>query len=68
MVPAGGGSIGENILIVNPNKKFTFLNSIKTLNVDKIKEKGIEKMKREYGKEWGEDDKGVYAVLYVNSY
>ena len=39
MRPADEGSIGENILIVNVNKKFTFLNSIKTLNVVEIKEK-----------------------------
>ena len=67
MAPAGGRSIVENILIVNVNKKFTFLNSIKTLNVDKITEKGLIKMQREYGDEWGEDDKEIYVIVYVKS-
>ena len=40
MVPAGAPIIVENILIVNVNKKFTFLNSIKTLDENKIIEKG----------------------------
>ena len=40
--------IVENILIVNVNKKFTFLNSIKTLDEDKLTEKGKIKMRREY--------------------
>ena len=31
MVPAGASTIFENILIVNVNKKFTFLNSVKTI-------------------------------------
>ena len=52
MVPAGAPIIVENILIVNVNKKFTFLNSIKTLDEDKIIEKGKIKMRREYGNEW----------------
>ena len=43
--------IVENILIVNVNKKFTFLNSIKTLDKDKIIENGLIKMRREYGDE-----------------
>ena len=68
MTPAGEGSIGENILIVNVNTKFTFLNSIKILNVDKITEKGLIKMQREYKDEWGEDDKEIYVIVYVNSY
>ena len=42
----------KNILIVNDNKKFTFLNSI----TDKITEKGKVKMRREYGDEWNEED------------
>ena len=41
MESVGAYSIVENILIVNVNKKFTFLNSIKTLDMDKIKEKGL---------------------------
>ena len=43
MVPAGAPIIVENILIVNVNKKFTFLNSIKTLDEDKIIEKAKNK-------------------------
>ena len=68
MTPADKGSIGENILIVNVNKKFAFLNSIKTLNEDKITEKGLIKMEREYEDEWGEDDKEIYVILHVNLY
>ena len=68
MTPVGEGSIGENILVVNVNKKFTFLNSIKTLNVEKIVEKGIIKMQREYEDEWEEDDKEIYTIKRVNSY
>ena len=41
----------ENILIVKVNKKFTFLNSVKTLDKKKIIEKGLIKMRREYGDE-----------------
>ena len=51
MEPAGAPNIPENILIVNVNKKFTFLNSIKTLDEDKIIEKRKIKMRREYGME-----------------
>ena len=68
MASAGERSIVENVLIVNVNKKFTFLNSVKTLDVDKITEKGLIKMQREYGDEWGEDDKEVYVIVYVKSY
>ena len=46
----------KNILIVNDNKKFTFLNSIKTFVKDEIIEKGKAKMRREYGDEWSEED------------
>ena len=51
MEPAGAHSIVKNILIVNVNKKFTFLNSVKKLDEDKIIEKGKIKMQREYGNE-----------------
>ena len=68
MVPAGAHSIVQNILIVNVNKKFTFLNSIKTLDVNKITEKGKIKMRREYGDKWREDDQEIYVIVYVKSY
>ena len=60
--------IVENILIVNVNKKFTFLNSIKTLDEDKLTEKGKIKMRREYGDEWKEDDEEIYVIVFVKSY
>ena len=60
--------IVENILIVNVNKKFTFLNSIKTLDGDKLTEKGKIKMRREYGDEWKEDDEEIYVIVFVKSY
>ena len=53
----------KNILIVNDNKKFTFLNSIKTLVKDEIIEKGKSKMRREYGDEWSEEDEE--ARMYI---
>ena len=58
----------ENILIINVNKKFTFLNSIKTLDKDKIIEKGLIKMRREYGDEWREDDEKIYEIVFLKSY
>ena len=60
--------IVENILIVNVNKKFTFLNSIKTLDKDKIIENGLIKMRREYGDEWGEDDEKIYEIVFLKSF
>ena len=60
--------IVENILIVNVNKKFTFLNSVKTLDKKKIIEKGLIKMRREYGDEWGEDDEKIYEIVFLKSY
>ena len=63
----GVHSIVENILIVNVNKKFTFLNSIKTLDKDKIIEKGLIKMRREYGDERREDDEKIYEIVLVKS-
>ena len=68
MESAGAHGIVENILIVNVNKKFTFLNSIKTLDEDKITEKGKIKMRREYGDEWREDDEEIYVIVFVKSY
>ena len=66
MVPAGAPIIVENISIVNVNKKFTFLNSIKTLDEDKIIEKGKIKMRREYGNKWREDDEEIYEIVLVS--
>ena len=57
--------IVKNILIVNVNKKFTFLNSVKTLDEDKIIEKGKIKMQREYGYNWREDDEEIYKIVFV---
>ena len=57
--------IVKNILIVNANKKFTFLNSLKTLDEDKIIEKGKIKMQREYGYKWREDDEEIYKIVFV---
>ena len=68
MESVGAHSIVENVLIVNVNKKFTFLNSIKTLDQDKITEKGKIKMRREYGDEWREDDEEIYVIVFVKSY
>ena len=63
------GYSAENILIVNVNKKFTFLNSIKEIyNYDKIIEKGLIKMRREYGDEWKEDDEKIYEIVLVRLY
>ena len=53
----------KNILIVNDNKKITFLNSIKTFVKDEIIEKGKLEMQREYGNEWGDDDEK--ARMYI---
>ena len=58
----------ENILIENVNKKITFLNSVKTLDKKKIIEKGLIKMRREYGDEWGEDDEKIYEIVFLKSY
>ena len=68
MESVGANSIVDNILIVNFNKKFTFLNSIKTLDKDKIKEKGLIKMRREYGNEWREDDEKIYEIVLLKYY
>ena len=51
----------QNILIVNGNRKFTFLNTGKVntgnkLDWEKILEKGKTKLRREYLRTWGEGD------------
>ena len=69
MIEANSDDEGQNILYVNVNKKFTFLNSIKELNnYDKIIEKGLIEMRREYGDEWKEDDEKIYEIVLVRSY
>ena len=51
----------QNILIVNDNRKFTFLNPNKLYtrnnpNLTEILEKGKTKLQREYKDEWVEED------------
>ena len=46
----------QNILIVNGNKKFTFLNTSKLNDWEKILEKGKTKLRREYSYTWKEGD------------
>ena len=70
-------SEAQNILIVNGNRKFTFLN---TTNQDignypcllDLWEKGETKLRREYGDQWIEgcdnDDRWKYSVLWVKLY
>ena len=59
-------SHSENILIVNVNKKFTFLNSLKKIkDYYKMIERGLAKMKREYGDEWKEGDEKIYITTPV---
>ena len=63
----------QNILIVNRNKKFTFLNNVKIdtlnkINWDRILEKGKTKLRREYLRTWeeGKDDlEYTYEVVFV---
>ena len=56
----------EKFLIINFNKKFTFLNTIKLLNdYERMIERGIKKMKREYGNEWKEDDDKIYDLIPI---
>ena len=55
----------KNILIVNAYKKFTFLNTTKSLGMHKVIEKGIIKMRREYEDQWGEDDEKNFKIAYV---
>ena len=63
----------QNILIVNGNKKFTFLNTTKR-NIGNhpclydLSKKGETKLRREYGSRWIEgydDDKRKFSVLWV---
>ena len=58
----------QNILIVNDNKKFTFLNTSKLNDLDKILEKGKTKLRREYLRTWEEgndDDEKKFRVVFV---
>ena len=43
------------------------MNSIKTLDNDKIIEKGLIKMRREYGDEWREGDEKIYEIVLLKS-
>ena len=63
----------QNILIVNRNRKFTFLNNVKLdsfnkLSWDKVLEKRKTKLRREYRYTWGEDKEDsewTYEVVFV---
>ena len=63
----------QNILIVNGNRKFTFLNTSKLntgnkLDWEKILEKGKTKLRREYLRTWEEgndDDEKEFKVVCV---
>ena len=63
----------QNILIVNCNRKFTFLNNVKidTLNKitwDRVLEKGKTKLRREYLRTWEEGKDGqeyTFEVVFV---
>ena len=57
----------ENALIINYNKKFTFLNFIPTKNKEFLREKGIVKMEREYGeRNWYAYDNLIYKIIFTN--
>ena len=63
----------RNILIVNRNRKFTFLNISKVdvwnkISQDEISEKGKTKLRREYLRTWEEgkdDQKHRFEVIFV---
>ena len=63
----------QNILIVNDNRKFTFLNNTKQdignypFYLYKILKKGKTKLRREYGDRWmeGYDDETRFSVVWV---
>ena len=65
----------QNILIVNGNRKFTFLNTTKRDIGNRpclyeLSKKGETKLRREYGDRWIEgydDDKRKFSVLWVRS-
>ena len=65
----------QNILIVNGNRKFTFLNTTKQdignyPCLSDLSKKGETKLRREYGDQWIEDDdddKRKFSVLWVRS-
>ena len=59
MTTTGGYDV-QIFLVVNVNKKFTFLNSIDQTN---IIERGLTKMRREYGNEWDERDEEIYKIV-----
>ena len=63
----------RNVLIVNPNRKFTFLNISKVdasnkIGMDRILKKGKTKLRREYLRTWTEgkdDQKHRFEVVFV---
>ena len=63
----------QNVLIVNPNRKFTFLNISKVdtsnkIGMDGILKKGKTKLRREYLRTWEEgkdDQKHRFEVVFV---
>ena len=60
-------SHAQNILIVNGNRKFTFLNTRNKLYLNEILEKGKTKLRREYGDQWmeGYDDETRFSIACV---
>ena len=62
MIEANSDDEVQNILFVNVNKKFTFLNSIDYNNLNEI---GLTKMRREYGNEWEEGDEKISEIVLV---
>ena len=62
MIEDNGDYEAQNILIMNKNKKFTFLNST---DYNNLIERGLAKLRREYGKEWGESDELICKKVVV---
>ena len=56
----------ENILIVNPRKKFTYLNFTNIYYSD-IPIFALDKMRKEYGSLWEEEDERIHSIIYVKS-
>ena len=62
MIEANGDYEAQNIIIMNKNKKFTFLNST---DYNNLIERGLAKLRREYGNEWGESDELICKKVVV---
>ena len=55
--------VAMNILVINENRKFTFLNFIH--DIREIPEKARIKRKREYGDyDWDNNDNSIYKIVY----